>query len=153
MVNPLELRLGNYVLYNGQTAIVSGINSPAPRKDKNFDGKYIIELVLGGLINCIPEELEPVILTEEILLKFGATKIPHKIFTSNYELPLKRNISLYVTDIQTPNFMLGIIERDFETNQIEDLVYIHNWDYEKELHAHQLQNLIFTLTGKELKHG
>jgi len=74
MINPLELRLGNYVLYNGQTAIVSGINSPAPRKDKNFDGKYVIELVLGGLIDCTPEELEPIPLTEEILLKLGFEK-------------------------------------------------------------------------------
>lgn len=97
MINPLELRLGNYVLYNGQVAIVSGINSPAPRKDKNFDGKYVIELVLDGLIDCIPEELEPVILTEEILLKCGFEKIDYKHINYLHQL---QNLIFSVDNIE-----------------------------------------------------
>lgn len=122
MVNPLELRLGNYVLYNGQVAIVSGISSPAPRKDKNFDGKYVVELVLGGLIDCTPEELEPVILTEEILLKCGFEKIGRQYLT-------RGDIRFKIVD----NGDLSCI------------------DYKHINYLHQLQNLVFAIDNIELE--
>ncbi len=128
MINPLELRLGNYVLYNGQVAIVSGINSPAPRKDKRFDGKYVIELVLGGLIDCTPEELEPIALTEELLLKLGFI-----IEDQKYE---------YFSHQDIPGiFQLfdGVAEYSIDSN---DVCWVNN--------LHQLQNLIFSISNVEL---
>src|SRR5690606_11008298 len=136
MINPLELRLGNYVLYNGQTAIVSGINSPAPRKDKNFDGKYIIELSLGGLIDCTPEELEPLPLIQERILKlsFEKTREPF-IYT------LETEWVTYLMDGFAGNYSIGA---EYVGLDVEGVVFFaHDIQY-----THQLQNLIFTLTGK-----
>lgn len=131
MINPLELRLGNYVLYNGQIAVVSGINSPAPRKDKNFDGKYVIELVLDGLIDCTPEELEPIILTEELLLKFGFNKIDDKYnYFDTHNIPG----ILQLFD--------GVAEYSIDSNNV---CWVNN--------LHQLQNLIFSISDIELKNG
>ena len=122
MINPLELRLGNYVLYNGQIAVVSGINSPAPRKDKKFDGKYVIELVLDGLIVCTPEELEPIILTGSLLLDFGFKKIGRQYST-------RGDIRFHLVD----NGGLSCI------------------DYKHINYLHQLQNLVFSVDNIELE--
>lgn len=67
-----ELRLGNYVMYNSMVMIVSEILSPKPRKDERYNNKYVIELFDGeGLIDATLEEISPIPLTEEWLLKLG----------------------------------------------------------------------------------
>lgn len=134
MINPLELRLGNHVLYNGQIAVVSGINSPAPRKDKNFDGKYVIEIVLGGLIDCTPEELEPIILTESLLLDFGFEKT-EKMYSTWFN-----------------HYYWHIVRGDIRFDLVDngDLSCV---DYKHIVYLHQLQNLIFSIDNTELKNG
>lgn len=141
MIKPEELRLGNYVMYNGSPAIVSGINSPAPRKDKNFDGKYVIELVLDGLVDCTPEELEPLPLTEEILLKSGFEKSGEfHVYT------LETEGSSYLMDDCLGNYSIGA---DFVGWEEEGTAFFAH-DIQ---HVHHFQNLMHTLIGGELSYG
>lgn len=147
MIQANELRIGNYVA-----------------SDHFKERDIIVKVRLIGQEQAIVEHLsglsEPMLyqgemraikLTEEVLLKCGAVKVPHKIFTNCFELPLKRNKKIVISDIGTPNFMMGIVECNFETGQVEDVVNVHNWDIEKDMYLHQFQNIYFALTGKELE--
>lgn len=97
------------------------------------------------------EDLKPIPLTEEILLKCSGVKKEHsKIFTNKYSLNLKRNIYLIISDIGTPNFMIGVCDIE-EDGTIEDLVNIWNWDYEKEIPLHVFQNIYNIHSQKELE--
>lgn len=97
------------------------------------------------------EDLKPVPLTEEILLKCSGIKKEHsKIFTKKYFLNLKRNKYLIISDIDTPNFMIGMCDIE-EDGTIEDLVNIWNWDYEKEIPLHVFQNIYNIHSQKKLE--
>ena len=119
MIQPQELRIGNYIEYNGE----------------------IIKLD-GSLLCCyIQNELEfplnPIPLTEEILLKFGFEKREHKSFFKGKELIYFTFTSnkygfLIWNTIQNQWWVLGKIS-------ISQPIYVH-----------QLQNLYFALTGEEL---
>lgn len=146
-----ELRIGNIVEYNGMYLHVSEIYSPKPRKPKKFDGVECLELLCDGLITVTVDEVNPIPLAKEILLKCGFEEVPHKEFSNSFELPLKRNKKIYVSDIGNPNFMMGIVECNFETGHVEDVVNIHNWDFEKDMYLHQLQNIFYSLTQTELE--
>lgn len=142
MVNPLELRLGNYVLYNGQIAVVSGINSPAPRKDKNFDGKYVIELVLDGLIDCTLEDLEPIPLNGVLLERFGCSKNYHELA----EFVYVSDIATYYISGWQDVWTIGV---DYTTTTEDGLAFFaHDIQY-----VHHFQNLMYTLIGEELSYG
>jgi|SRR5690606_12056949 len=134
MINPQELKIGNYVSYNGSIAVVSGISSPAPRQEERFNNKHVIELSIGGLIDVTPEELEPVILTEEMLLKLGFEKTDRQYstwFNHYYHIIVRGDIRFQLVD----NGDLSCI------------------DYKHINYLHQLQNLIFSVDNIELKHG
>ena len=111
MIQPQEIRIANYIEYNGE----------------------IIKLD-GSLLCCyIQNELEfplnPIPLTEEILLKFGFEK-RDKINPPfrNYQYVFMKNGFLIGSD-----FLFHYISGNTELK-----------------HVHQLQNLYFALTGEEL---
>lgn len=123
-MNAKELRLHNYVMYNGMVISVSEILSPKPRSDERYNNKYVIELFDGaGLIDATLEEIEPISLNEEWILKSKIEKqngYPYK-FLNGY---LKIRNGVYF----------------FKYYDIEvELPFFHN-----------LQNLYFALTGAEL---
>jgi hypothetical protein len=116
MIQPNELRLGNWVLINGHVSEIVGI------------GLNEAEYALKG-ISITPidyDELTPIPLTEDLLLKCGFDTIQD----GWYHLYLKNRIitwNLYDNKLRID----GI-----QTNHIKSL--------------HQLQNLYFALTGDEL---
>lgn len=136
MIQANELRIGNYI-HNE----VQGINFK------------VCNVVISRLYFGDSEGYKPIELTEEILLKCkGILKQESKVLTSNYVLPLRRNKCLIITDIGTPNFMIGIADLDFENKcKIDDLVNIWNWDFDKEIQLHHFQNIVHDLSGKELE--
>lgn len=119
-----EFRIGNLVIYNGMIMRISEICSPKPLKDKRYSDKYIIELFDGaGLISCTLDDIEPIAITEEYLLKFGYWKLDYK----DSHFVIKGHVIWKCNDL----FMCeknGIILK----------------------HVHQHQNLYFALTQTEL---
>lgn len=68
----IELRIGNYVSYNGFACEVLGVVSPQPHNDKRFDNKAVLDLFDGaGIITATIEEVSPITLTEETLKGLG----------------------------------------------------------------------------------
>ena len=121
MTQPQELRIGNYVEYNGE----------------------IIKLD-GSLLCCyIQNELEfplnPIPLTEEILLKFGFNEVEGERWCDMHE------------EFEECNYYYLSMFKIYynpETDIFEDDSLYHfnvNLKY-----VHQLQNIYFALTGEEL---
>ena len=110
MIQPQELRIGDYIEYNGEAIKLD-----------------------GSLLCCyIQNELEfpfnPIPLTEEILLKFGFFK---KL--GNYEL---ENFRFHIS--QPMNFDGFVFCEEYSV--ITDKIQF----------VHQLQNLFYSISGKEL---
>jgi len=111
-----ELRIGNRVIYNNVIDKVWGIQS-----------NNVIDLYFNN-DSVTVHDLEPIHLTEELLLNFGFYKnIDTKLFEkSGYQIDL----SVLKCHFYLPSF----------------------GDWYKEIeYVHQLQNLYFALTGEELK--
>lgn len=120
MINPNELRLDNFVIsksssYKDVPIKITGITSTF------LNGiAYIINLPVSGItIN----DIEPIPLTEEILLKCG--------FEAHY------------FGIKTYYNPLFELDHDFKLMGVDYNI--------KVMYLHQLQNLYFSITGKELE--
>lgn len=128
-----ELRIGNY--YEA-----SEFNRPnktvVPQvKQISIDLIYSDE-GYEGLIGRKPEDIKPILLTEEWLIKFG---FEIKQTGSNNEH------WQYVECKLNPQFIIG------NRKGYWSFTPIWNKDYEPIKYVHQLQNLYFALTGKELE--
>lgn len=126
-----ELRLGNYVMYNDMVMRVSEILSPKRREDERYNNKYVIELFEGeGLIDATLDEIKPIPLTIEFLLKFAAkSRFENTEFIyDRFRLIWKESYGYwYVIDTDSIAY-------------ITKVEFVHEW-----------QNLIFILNGEELK--
>jgi hypothetical protein len=133
MIKAKGLNEGNFVIYNGVIMSVSEKRSPKPFKDKKYSDKYIIELFDGhGLINCTLDEIEPIPLTKDILLKLEKIE--------------KKADGLFVLKLHF-DYEIRIIEgKKGYTFWVQNSLISANIDY-----LHQLQNLYFALTNQELK--
>jgi hypothetical protein len=135
-----DLRVGNLVLTNnpkyrsqdvGKIAYVLNINS-----EKEFEGMigtatiYHLENEWKDTYGQFLEYLQPIPLTEELLLKFGFRK---------ESIPVKQNTVLHETyDLNNLHLL-----RRIEFNQI----WYNNIQVK---YVHQLQNLFFSLCEEEL---
>jgi hypothetical protein len=99
-----------------------------------------IKITIDELLEIINEpsehQLEPIPLTEDWLLKFGFEKITHAV----------RSYSYHICD-KNERYWFFRISGQFGTITREITCVL---SYEIK-HVHQLQNLYFALTGKELK--
>lgn len=141
-----DLRLGNLVYY----------------KDKLFNENHIVKLIcIGEGDKFMPnqiwyenkevrgsthsfDDILPIKLTEEILLKCGFEK--HEVFDSG-----RGYISIY----SYKSFFCDLLSDKFEycrknTNDIGDYVCLTPLSVPLEF-VHQLQNLFYAITGKELE--
>lgn len=142
MINKNELRIGNYITdihsENKTPFAVTSIGKTIVRYGKrySFSSKY--------------QNIEPVWLTEEIILKCGFEKIPHFTVTNSMVMDLGRGRYLSISDVDNCNQMtwLQCVEKD--KRKITDLICVHNYDYDGWLYLHKLQNIYYALTGKEL---
>lgn len=134
-----ELRIENCIRYNGSVASVYAISSPMPNSNNNFNNKGRVTLWCNGLITANIDEIEPIPITEELLLKIG--------FKKDVDA---NNLYRYVID----NCLFEIRLWDSGTlikleNQCEDCVRkVH---LPKTPNIHQLQNAYYLVTGKELE--
>src|SRR5690606_13658422 len=119
MIQANELRIGNYV------NIYLGVNDKDGCWYSNYEitGLDIAQIDEGDYI-CI----EPIELTEEILLKCGFRNSEDDTLTNEHGFTLGRKMNIN----KTPYFMTRGTFIELK-------------------HLHQLQNLYFALTGKELE--
>lgn len=128
-----ELRIGNYVEYNGCTGVVYAVHSPMPCEDEHFRDIGIVELVIGGIVTARIDEIQPIPLTEELLLKFGFEELYRSDFVVRYEIPQYPYIEYkWTKSFEWNMFIYG--------NKVDNISFIH-----------QLQNLYYSLTGQELE--
>ncbi|WP_288373977.1 hypothetical protein [uncultured Chryseobacterium sp.] len=119
MIAPQDLRLGNLVQYDGKIFKVKEIRN------------YIIVCDRGkGNVDFTVNEISPIELTEDWLLKFG-----YEPTTLGYWSNGKIEIGYTTTDDNIHYEYISITHKTEMTN----LKYVH-----------QLQNLFFAFTGEEL---
>lgn len=135
-----ELRIGNYVEYNGCTGVVYAVHSPIPCEDEHFRDIGIVELVIGGIVTARIDEIQPIPLTEELLLKFGFER---KSYTTE-------GVEIEIVFYQIGNIVIYLLRDFFE---IEIITSSGHFNLRKTFpkNLHQLQNLYHSLTGQELE--
>lgn len=91
--------------------------------------------------------IEPILLTEEWLIKFGFEKVIYESdetgYGNDYELEIKGVGCISYSD----DFSCALFGS--KESSKDELGFLPNWDNCK--HVHSLQNLYFALTGEELK--
>lgn len=146
-----ELRLGNYIWWlHEESESVNVVNleileklvyneeDPSDSQDRfaRFGFRYA-----------------PIPLTEQWLDKFGF--FPHAYFTvrNSWMYNLGRNRQITIGSVGSPNCMVFLQEigRDSDGNErIDDLICLHNFDYDGKLYVHDLQNIVFAISRQEL---
>lgn len=135
MISYSELRIANY-LQDSKNKIfqVWNINS-----DGYLNKGYTHSKMIGSCSG--------ILLTEEILLKCGFEKITHYTVMNNMTFDLDRNRYLSIGCVGTPNETLWLTS--VEKGLTEDLICLHNFDYDGKLYLHKLQNIV-SIFNKEL---
>lgn len=146
-MNANELRIGNRLLHNGKPKQIGSIHS-----DNTV--RFILEDVrTEGCFNLNNGTISPIPLTPEILIKCGLRCISVNRFESLIN-KVKRVDSIYTNHIELEEsydtIKIEVIEsEDGELRRI-GIVDGHYLDATDIKYLHQLQNLVWCLTGKEL---
>lgn len=124
-----ELRIGNYVTLEEKVTKILGIKN---EKVELLNYAKWVELI----------KIKPILLTEEILLKYGFKKYDKG---ESYDLnELYDNNSCISLSIRHDNlFFITIYNDNYNESSSLKLTHIK--------HLHQLQNLYFSLTNQELE--
>ena len=134
-----DLRIGNIVGINGSVITdeicVSEILTMANVGNYFCDLKYNrpSKFLIGGYTGCFVNDLIPILLTEKILLQCGFYK------ENNYT----SNDNVFVKEIRFPSFFT-IVEEEKGYKLCDADIYTNI------IYLHELQNLYFALTKKEL---
>jgi hypothetical protein len=133
MIKTNELRIGNFVFIDGGVSIVSSIDEHCINQEVDSGGQ---------IMNSHSESVLYIHLTEEWLLRSGARqKDKGFIYQIDEILFLIVEPSIYNEGAYEPSLM----QVDGETSVS---VILLNKDL---FYVHQFQNLVFTLSGKELE--
>ena len=127
-----ELRIGNWVKSNVSANVL------------RFTTYQFNDL--NEILSCSPPKpkLEPILLTEEWLVKFGFEK---------YQMNMSKNIDLFGggKQLSFSGDYLYLIDSENPNTTPTDIILLWNKDVMKKFYVHQLQNLYFALTGEELE--
>jgi hypothetical protein len=75
-----EIRIGNYVMYNGIVVRVYGIIPPAPRNDERYGDGYLIEVFEGAsTITARLEDIFAIVLNDIWFEKSGYVDHGHSV--------------------------------------------------------------------------
>jgi hypothetical protein len=122
-----ELRIGNYVNYVNQKVNVLQISVEGRNKWDVELGYFEDSIGFERLFN----EIQPIPLTEEWLLKFGATKTPYEDDSNDYYCVIRHD--------------------NFNVFHEEGFAYLDICEVIIKLeYVHKLQNIWYALTGEEL---
>ncbi len=140
MIKPNELRIGNLI-----------------QVEPTFDPAYMGSIVdvLCDSVNTprhqglTYEMINGLLLTEKWLNLFGFYQLPHYTVGNNWLMDYGLTSQISISCIESCNMMIWLACVD-KNKRPTDLVCLWNWDVNGTMHVHQLQNLYFALTGKEL---
>lgn len=136
-MKPQELKIGNLVCYNGEVVTVKQITK---HKIGYHTKPYETRMCYTRL--C---EIEPILITEELLLKIGFKKGRNGYF--NYR---ECNDELSIRFI--PNYtFIEYANLCFNPEDVTETNYSSSLEFPNTLHLHTLQNIWHLLTGKELE--
>jgi len=146
MIQANELRIGNIVSYNSDMVIGKHVKVGSIENTTRSTGVRVYNGISSPrglhLTGIIPfSDIEPIPLTEEILLKCGFEKIDDMVY-----YPDKKIRSLYInTLILRINTCSNLFEFHFQhrVSSMYENVEVKS--------LHQLQNLFHALTSKELE--
>lgn len=145
MIPIADLQIGNRVLYNGMEAIVYSIRGPYPDVSERFNNKATVDLILGGLIVATEDELEPIVLTEDILVKkLGFEKVieeSEEFYGVEYELQINEDVFISYSD----DFSCALYASN---KRKHDIGVLPKWENVKYIHG--LQNMVSILTKQDL---
>ena len=135
MIDIEELRIGNYVIYNDMIVSVYGIIPPAPLKDERYSDKWLIEVLDGSSYHTARlEDISPIDFDANWAEKLKLKKV-------NW----KENVyGRYVTE-HSHWFEIGRFPASGGSIYIDDKQK-NIFDY-----VHELQNITYWMTKKELK--
>jgi len=146
MIPIADLQIGNRVLYNGMEAIVYSIRGPYPDVSERFNNKPTVDLILGGMISATEDELEPILLTEDILVnKIGFDKVTEgdgEYYGLDYQLQVNEDVFISYSD----DFSCGLWG---SKDRMGEFGVLPKWEKIKNFHG--LQNMVLILTGIELE--
>jgi len=87
-------------------------------------------------------------LTKERVLELGFKELPHKNLLNSLVLDIGRRRQLSISSLGSPNEMLSIYEINMsDDKQIDDLIILHNFDYNGYLTEEKL-SLLLTFFAK-----
>lgn len=128
MIQANELRIGNWVDFNGEKARISQL--------------WEMEAIFKCGDSALYSELKPIPLTGEILLKAGG-----KRFDEDKIILMLNDPSTHLVLMKVGTHWFPQIEQTGEfASEGVNVVFLNFIDY-----LHQLQNLFFALTGEEIK--
>ena len=139
MVNPRELRIGNYVSTSlHRFARITDISTDGCKVDLSVFMSAGREMITNSDDYILNKYIAPIPLTEDILLKCGFKNMEYKLGVKDGHIILgyEMNICKY--------FLL-------EYNPIHSFYFIECNTMQPITSLHQLQNIIFDLYGKELE--
>lgn len=137
MINPRELRIGNWVNYEGKPvkAICIGVNISAFER-KGDDSTFCVMRSGNGIIDSTDsDKFSPIELTGKILQKVGFAKYSLSGYTEHFEY------SKYIG---------GEVFRITALHDCEFSISIHH-TARRITSLHALQNIILMATGQELE--
>ncbi len=131
MIRAQELRIGNFVMVNGEIEEIFGICEDYPFLKTAKYGACVIEY----------RDLDPITLTEDLLIKLGFVR--NQIKTISEVIDISENDKHLEFEITEVGLDLWI-----SSDKIDEALYfpINHIKF-----VHQLQNLFFALTQQELK--
>jgi hypothetical protein len=128
MINVEELRIGNYVMYNGIVVRVYGIIPPAPNADDYWNDVWILELFEGAsTITARLEDISAIELDNEWCALF---------LKEDYTQENGSYIDICLTEV----FLGGM----------DSCVNGHGFLLEDVKYVHRLQNIVYSLTSKNI---
>lgn len=153
-----DLRIGNLVLSNNplyRKDWLGKILSILEIKDESVSVVAIDELPYAFTGGQFLKYIDPIPLTEEILLKCGFKKQGLKILDFyNKSISWNETFKEISLSIQQGNQYVYLREQNDELpndRMADNIICIFNGDIHGKLYLHQLQNLYFALTNTELE--
>ena len=140
MIKSTELRIGNYIsCESNPIAKVVSIDDSI-RVNKQCENEIDYQINQGWL-----KEIKPIPITEEWLARFGAKKDEKSGFSNTYRIEINEHIGIFI-NIFEKGYRGWIGYYELKPYDIPGIPI-----YYDVLYVHQLQNLYFALTNKELE--